>query len=121
MSGMLSKAIKSNIITGSTKYKNGQEKIGEVIEVNEDTGTCTVSLITRDGINSVLQNVGIILDSKSGVIGWTPSPGDYVKVTEQYKRFMVTGKVDLNEMYNTAAKLYKDMYPEGTGGGGGHI
>ena len=33
--GMLSKAIKSDVLTGNTKYRNGQEKIGEIIEYNE--------------------------------------------------------------------------------------
>ena len=34
--GMLSKAIKSDVLTGNTKYRNGQEKIGEIIEYNEE-------------------------------------------------------------------------------------
>ena len=64
MSGFLKKAIKSDILTGNTKYRNNQEKIGEVISVNEDAATCTIDLITRDGITSVVYDVAIISDFK---------------------------------------------------------
>ena len=63
MSGALGKAIKANIITGSTKYKNNQEKIGEVLSINEDANTCTVNVITRDGISEVIYNVRVKLEA----------------------------------------------------------
>ena len=84
--GMLSKAIKSDVLTENTRYKAGQEKIGEIIEFNEDTRTCTVALTTRDGINSVIYNVACQLDYEGNKIPWDPKPGDLVKVTEQYKQ-----------------------------------
>ena len=119
--GMLSKAIKSDILTGNVKYKNGQEKIGEVIEYNEDTRSCTVALTTRDGINSVIYDVICQLDAEGNKIPWDPKPGDFVRVNEQYKRFTIVGKVDLNKMNTTAMELFNDIYPDNTGGGCGTI
>ena len=119
--GMLSKAIKSDVLTGNTKYRSGQEKIGEIIEYNEDTRTCTVSLTTRDGINSVVYEVLCQLDAEGNKIPWDPKPGDYVRVTEQYKRFIIVGRVDLNNMNTTNKELYSDIYPDNTGGGCGTI
>lgn len=120
MAGELKKVIKSNIINQSTKYKNEQEKVGEVIEINEDTGTCTVSLITRDGIRNVIYNVNIQYNEE-GVIPWSPEPGDIVKLKEQYKRFVITGKFDLNTLNQSALSLYDDVYADVTGGGCGYI
>ena len=120
MSGMLSKAIKSNILTGNTKYRNNQEKIGEVIAINEDAGTCTVNLVTRDGIGSVIYNVQITL-SADGVIPYFPEKGDYVRLTEQNKRFSIAGKVDINTLNNSDLSLYMDIYADDTGGGSGYI
>jgi hypothetical protein len=119
--GMLSKAIKSDILTGNVKYKNSQEKIGEVIEYNEDTRSCTVALTTRDCINSVLYDVICQLDAEGNKIPWDPKPGDFVRVTEQYKRLVIVGKVDLNKMNTTAMELFNDIYPDNTGGGCGTI
>lgn len=119
--GMLSKAIKSDILTGNTKYRSGQEKIGEIIEYNEDNRTCTVSLTTRDGINSVIYDVLCQLDAEGNKIPWDPKPGDYVRVQEQYKRFIIVGKVDLNKLNATTTALYNDIYPDNTGGGCGTL
>lgn len=119
--GMLSKAIKSDVLTGNTKYRSGQEKIGEIIEVNEDARTCTVSLTTRDGINNVIYNVMIQLDEEGDKIPWDPKPGDFVKVQENYKRFIIVGRVDLNFLNSTHKELYNDIYADTTGGGGGLI
>ena len=118
--GMLSKAIKSDVLTGNTKYRNGQEKIGEIIEYNEDNRTYTVSLTTRDGINSVIYNVRMQV-SQDGVIPDAPKAGEYVRVSEQYKRFTIIGKVDLNTINKAKASYYSDTYPDNTGGGCGAI
>lgn len=120
MSGKLSTAIKSNILNQSVKYKNNQEKIGEIIEVNKDAGTCTVSLNTRDGLNSIAHNV-LLQTSDDGSISWCPEPGDFVKVDEKYKRFIVTGKLDLATMNSIKTELRNDIYPDSTGGGCGFI
>lgn len=119
--GMLSKAIKSDVLTGNTKYKNGQEKIGEIIEYNEDNRTYTVSLTTRDGINSVIYDVPCQLDAEGNKIPWDPKVGDYVRVQEQYKRFIIIGRVDLNNLNAANIELSSDMYPDNTGGGCGTI
>lgn len=120
MSGPLGKAIKANIIAGSTKYKNNQEKIGEVLSINEDSNTCTVNVVTRDGISEVIYNVKVDFNL-DGVIPWFPEIGDYVKIVEQNKRFLITGKIDLTLMNETKQKLYTDIYPDITTGGGGFI
>ncbi len=120
MSGMLSKAIKANIITGTTKYKNNQEKIGEVLAINKDANTCTVNVITRDGIQEVIYNVRVNFND-DGFIPWFPKVGDFVKVSEQSKRFSITGKIDLSLMNETKLRLYNDIYPDVTGGGGGFV
>lgn len=120
MSGMLSKAIKANILTGTIKYKNNQEKIGEVLAINKDANTCTVNVITRDGIQEVIYNVRVNFND-DGFIPWFPKVGDFVKVNEQSKRFSITGKIDLSLMNETKVKLYSDVYPDVTGGGGGFV
>lgn len=120
MSGALGKAIKANIITGSTKYKNNQEKIGEVLSINEDANTCTVNVITRDGISEVIYNVRVKF-GQDGLIPWFPEAGDLVKIVEQNKRFTIDGKVDLTLMNETKQTLYTDIYPDITTGGGGFV
>lgn len=120
MAGELKKSIKSNIVSKATKYNNNQEKIGKVIGVNKDANTCTVSVITRDGIPEVMYNVRIILDHK-GIIPWKPDVGDYVRLTEQNKRFIVTGKVDLTSINEAKTSLYDDVYPDNTAGGCGYF
>ena len=119
--GMLSKAIKSDVLTGNTKYRSGQEKIGEIIEYNEDNRTYTVSLTTRDGINSVIYDVPCQLDAEGNKVPWDPKVGDYVRVQEQYKRFTIIGRVDLNNLHAATLDLSSDMYPDNTGGGCGTI
>ena len=118
MAGELKKTIKSNIVSKSTKYNNDQEKIGKVVGVNKDAHTCTVNVITRDGISEVMYNVRVILDHK-GIIPWFPDSGDYVRLTEQNKRFIITGKVDLTSINEAKTTLYDDVYPDNTGGGFG--
>ena len=120
MAGELKKIIKSNIVSKSTKYNNDQEKIGKVIGVNKDANTCTVSVVTRDGIPEVVYNVRILLDCK-GIIPWKPEVGDYVRLTEQNKRFVITGKVDLTSINEANTTLYDDVYPDNTAGGCGYF
>lgn len=119
MAGEMKKSIKSNIINPSIKYKNEQEKVGEVLEINEDAGTCTVSLVTRDGIKNVIYNVAV-LHNEEGIIPWQPEAGDLVRLKEQYKRFVITGKFDMNTLNQSALSLYDDIYADITGGGCGY-
>jgi hypothetical protein len=119
MAGELKKSIKSNIVNQSIKYKNEQEKVGEVLEINEDAGTCTVSLITRDGVKNVIYNVSVAHNAE-GVIPWQPEAGDLVCLKEQYKRFIITGKFDMDNLNQTSLSLYSDIYADVTGGGCGY-
>ena len=119
MAGEMKKGIKSNLINPSIKYKNEQEKVGEVLEINEDAGTCTVSLVTRDGIKNVIYNVAVLCNEE-GIIPWQPEAGDLVRLKEQYKRFVITGKFDLNTLDQSVLSLYDDIYADITGGGCGY-
>ncbi len=120
MSGMLKRAIKANVVANATKYKNDQEKIGKVIGVNEDTNTCTISVITRDGIPEVIYNVRLELNF-DGLIPWSPEVGDYVRLAEQNKRFIIIGKVDLSSINEAQTTLYDDVFPDNTTGGCGYF
>ena len=121
MSGMLSKAIKSNIITNTIKYKNEQEKIGEVIDADNDMNCCVVNIINRDGITTTAYNVKVQLSEDGTSIPWFPEPGDYVKLTEQYKRFVIIGKINLDTINNSSYSLYSDVFSDNTGAGGGFV
>ncbi len=116
----LKKTIKDNIISKSTKYNNNQEKIGKVIGVNEDANTCTVTVVTRDGIPETMYNVRVIMDHK-GIIPLFPEVSEFVRLTEQNKRFVITGKVDLTSINEAQISLYDDVYPDNTTGGCGYI
>ena len=120
MSGMLKKTINANVVANATKYKNNQEKMGKVIGVNEDTNTCTVSLVTRDGIPEVIYNVRLELNF-DGIIPWSPKVGDYVRLSEQNKRFLIIGKVDLSAINEAQTTLYDDVFPDNTAGGCGYF
>lgn len=120
MSGMLKKTINANVVANATKYKNDQEKMGKVIGVNEDTNTCTVSVVTRDGIPEVIYNVRLELNF-DGVIPWSPKVGDYVRLSEQNKRFLIIGKVKLSAINEAQTTLYDDVFPDNTAGGCGYF
>ena len=120
MSGMLSKAIKANILTGTFKYKNDQEKIGEVLEADKENNNYVVYLINRDGIASTIYNVKLQMDHDGQSIDWAPEKGEYVKVIEQHKRFIITGKITLDTINAASQTYYNDIYADTTGQGGGY-
>lgn len=120
MSGMLKKTINANVVANATKYKNDQEKMGKVIGVNEDTNTCTVSVVTRDGIPEVIYNVRLELNF-DGIIPWSPKVGDYVRLSEQNKRFLIIGKIELSAINEAQTTLYDDVFPDNTAGGCGYF
>lgn len=105
---ILKKAIKDNIMTTESKYKNDGEKIGQVIETNEAENVCTIFLVTRDGVSSTEYNVPVDL-----INGKFPKMGDFVKVKEQFKKFTIVGIYD-KENLNT--ELSGDIYPSTYGG-----
>jgi hypothetical protein len=118
MSGLIKKTIKDNIITQSTKFKNDQEKIGEVISINKDDSTCVVSVVTRDGLPSIIKNVRVQINNE-GLIPWFPKTGDYVRVSEQYRRYTIIGKIDISTYSDANVLNYYDIYSDDTGSGGG--
>lgn len=100
----LKTAIKDNVMSVESKYKYDGEKLGQVIEVNKAENTCTIYLITRDGINSVEYNV--IVRSKK-----FPKVGDFVEVKEQFRKFTITNIFN-EEEYNTYLEndIYSNQY-----------
>lgn len=96
----LKKAIKDNVMTGQNKYMNDDEKIGLVIETNEPENRCTIFIITREGVSSAEYNVPVKCDK-------FPDIGDYVEVTEQFKKFTIVGIYDTTDL-NT--NLDGDIY-----------
>ena len=122
LSGILSKAIRANIITKAVKYKNFQEKIGEVIDIDKTAKSCTVSLITRDGIGQVVYDVKVQSTEASLGSDWFPEQGDYVKLTENFKRYVIVGKFDIGQASAaTENSTYDDIYADITGSGGGYV
>lgn len=121
MSGMLSKAIKANIVSKNTKYKNDQEKVGEVISIDEATNSCTVALITRDGITQTVYNVKVQVSDNALDSKWFPEKGDYVKLTEKFKRHVIVGSFDFAEASSLESMTYDDIYADITGSGGGYV
>jgi len=121
MSGMLSKAIRANLLNQNTKYKNDQEKVGEVISTDKATNSCTVSLISRDGIGQTVYNVKVQVTDAALGDKWFPEKGDYVKVTEKFKRYVIIGSFDFAEAAAIEEMTYDDIYADITGSGGGYI
>lgn len=101
---VLKTAIKDNIMGTESKYKYDGEKVGQVIEANKGENTCTIYVITRDGISSVEYNV--LVKSKK-----FPKVGDLVEIKEQFKKFTI---VDIfnKEEYNTylESDIYSNQY-----------
>ena len=79
----------------------------------------TTLTITRDGITSIVYDVAIISDFK-GEVPTLPEKGDFVRLVEQNKRFMITGKIDINSLNTSSISNYSDMFADNTGGGGGN-
>lgn len=102
---ILKQAIKNNIMTTESKYKNDGEKIGQVIEVNEPENRCTIFIVTRDGVSSIEYNVPVKCED-------FPEMGDFVEVREQFKKFTIVGIYDKN---NLNTNLEGDIYSSITG------
>lgn len=96
---ILKNTIKNNVMSGQNKYKNDDEKIGHVIEVNEPENRCTIFLINREGVQTVEYNVLVKCDK-------FPKPGDLVEVREQFKKFTVVGIYDSNLNTNLSGDIY---------------
>lgn len=96
---ILKNTIKNNVMSGQNKYKNDDEKIGHVIEVNEPENRCTIFLVNREGVQTVEYNVLVKCDK-------FPKPGDLVEVREQFKKFTVVGIYDSSLNTNLSGDIY---------------
>lgn len=72
--------LKNNVISPYNKYNLSQEKLGEVIEVNKDTKTCTVAYRNIDGVRVIKNNVPV--KNEKGLFKGFPKKGDYVELQE---------------------------------------
>ena len=118
--GQIGSAIKNNLINRNNKYKLDQEKIAKILEIS-NSGVYTISVINRDGINTVEYNVPLRkINTSTGLVTWEPQVGQMVTVQESDKRFVITGLYDNDVNSSTKYDYYSDSY-NGTSGSGGHL
>ena len=98
---------KNNVISPYNKYNLTQEKLGEVIDTNKDTKTCTVSYRNVDWIKTVKHNVPVKNDK--GFFKGFPKKGDYVELQEIGKTVRILSVVDKNLIGNSNTKT-GDVY-----------
>lgn len=114
--GQIGNTIKNNIINRNNKYKIDQEKIAKVLEVS-NSGIYTISVINRDGINTVEYNVPLRkINTSTGLVTWEPQVGQLVTVQESDKRFVITGLYDEEINSSTKYDFYSDTFNGSTGG-----
>ncbi len=114
--GQLGSSIKNNIVNRNNKYKLDQEKIAKVIEVS-NSQVYTVSVINRDGINTIEYNVPLRkISTANGLVSWEPQVGQFVTVQESNKRFVITGLYDDHLNNSTKYDNYSDTTNGTTGG-----
>ena len=90
----LKNTIRSNVVNRSDKYNISQQKVAKVLEIS-NSNCYTVSVINRDGANTVEYNVANRKNTNSeGLINWEPAVGDLVNIAEDGKRFVITSKYD---------------------------
>ena len=95
---------KNNVISPYNKYNLTQEKLGEVIETNKDTKTCTVSYRNVDGIKVVKNNVPV--KNEKGIFKGFPKKGDYVEIQEIGRTVRILSIVDKNLLSNGNTERY---------------
>ncbi|MEG1494765.1 MAG: hypothetical protein RR406_00475 [Bacilli bacterium] len=93
---------KNNVISPYNKYNLTQEKLGEVIDRNKDTKTCTVSYRNIDGIKVVKSNVPV--KNEKGLFKGFPKKGDYVEIQEIGKTVRILSVVDKKLASNSDTK-----------------
>lgn len=103
----LKTAIKGKIIAGDNKYNTQQQKSAIVIETNQSDNYCTISLITRDGIQQVFYKVPVLYEKDNGgTITWFPTKGEEVRVLENNKNYTIMGPVISRPTVNTSFDIY---------------
>lgn len=118
--GQIGSTIKNNIVNRNNKYKLDQEKVGKILEVSNNN-IYTISVINRDGINTVEYNVPIRkINTATGLTTWEPKVGQLVTVQESNQRFVITGVYDDSVNASTKYDIYSDSY-NGTSGSGNYL
>ena len=105
----------NNVISPYNKYNLTQEKLGEVIETNKDTKTCTVSYRNVDGIKVVKNNVPV--KNEKGIFKGFPKKGDYVEIQEIGRTVRILSIVDKNLLSNGNTET-DDLYSSFSNFGG---
>ena len=106
---------KNNVISPYNKYNLTQEKLGEDIETNKETKTCTVSYRNVDGIKVVKNNVPV--KNEKGIFKGFPKKGDYVEIQEIGRTVRILSIVDKNLLSNGNTET-DDLYSSFSNFGG---
>jgi hypothetical protein len=112
-------AIKGNVIVPYNKYGTNQEKIAEVLAIDEAKGRCDITYVNVDGIYTTTNNVPIKKNSK-GVVTWFPEVGDKVEIQENGRRVIILGEYIKIDQEDDSNATYLDEYSDainGTSGG----
>lgn len=86
--------LKNNVLSPYNKYNLSQEKLGEVIDINKSTKTCTVTYRNIDGIKVVKSNVPV--KNEKGLFKGFPKKGDTVEIQEVGRSVRILSVVDDN-------------------------
>lgn len=117
--GKLGDAIKNNILSTHTKYNMVQEKIAEVLKVEEERECCDILYINVNGIPTTAQGVPV-KTSGLGLFAWFPKVGDKVEIKETNNKVVVVGECKNNQVLagDTSAELdyYSNLLSGTTGG-----
>lgn len=84
--------LKDGVIAPYNKYNLSQEKLGQVISINKDKRTCTVTYRNVDGIRLVKDDVPV-RDYSPSSAGNFPKEGDYVEIQEVGKTVRILSVV----------------------------
>ncbi len=88
--GIIGEAIK-NKVNHYDKYNQKQEKVAQVLDIDTANNVCTISIINRDGIAEIVNEVPV-KKSPEGLFQWRPASGELVQVEEINKRLMIVDK-----------------------------
>lgn len=105
--GIIGSAIK-NSVNKYDKYNNGQERVGQVLDIDKSTNTCTVSIINRDGIAETVYDVPV-KKNHPALSQWRPAIGDLVEITEVNKRLTIMDRFSENTTSDNR-KIEDDNY-----------
>lgn len=110
------KNFRDNIVAPYNKYSISQEKLGEILDVNKNKKTCTVSYKNVDGIKVIASDVPV-KSYLSSVIGGFPKKGDYVEIQENGKSVRIVSVIESNLIVESE-QTTGDIYSNGASYGG---